>query len=77
MVLRQLHVVALLLLLCLLHASTCSAPAAAVGAEAEEAVWSLVFRQTTTEGEAVWQSMDDWRSYGRQVSASLAVCLPL
>eukprot|EP01045_Picozoa_sp_COSAG04_P032431 COSAG04_NODE_6355_length_1349_cov_1.054400_1_plen_221_part_00 len=31
---------------------------------AEEPVWTLVFRQTTTEGKAVWQSMDDWRSYG-------------
>ena len=33
-------------------------------AAAEEPVWTLVFRQTTTEGKAVWQSMDDWRSYG-------------
>ena len=31
---------------------------------AEEPVWTLVFRQTTTEGKAVWQPMDDWRSYG-------------
>ena len=30
----------------------------------EQPVWTLVFRQTTTEGKAVWQSMDDWRSYG-------------
>lgn len=43
-------------LLAVLHTPTPTA--------AEEPVWTLVFRQTTTEGKAVWQDMDNWRSYG-------------